>query len=293
MKEMAAPHNDWWTASRPLTFGSNSISHEIATWMQKLGDASDLSQSVKTGIAHLENSSEYQNAKQRFSLQTTLRPLFCETEINLESDTIPLDQSTNTVQIPSASIVNPFLAQGAIGIASSAYKQLLNSADMQFPETNLIDADHGWLVPVKGYSDLIAIQTLIKNGIVTDEIVADVLAVDFENPLFSSKRCGLLQLVPAEGLAKFPDRLKSSSLAGASELYENLTNPVRSRSFHSRVAQDLLSKTQMDLSTVHGQTQIFKTLLERRQAVFDAEISKNPRGQILEPGFRVIFPVPQ
>jgi hypothetical protein len=291
MKEMAAPHNDWWTASRPLTFGSNAISPEIATWVQKLGDASDLSQSVKAGIARLEASSQYQNAKQRFSLQVTLRPLFCEAEINLESDTSPLDQSANTVQIPSASIVNPFLAQGAIGIASSAYKQLLGSNNMQFPETNRRDADHGWLVPVKGYSDLAAIRSLVKNGIVTDEFVADVLAVDFENPLFSLKRCGLVQLVPAEGLAKFPDRLKSSSLPGASELYENLTNPIRTRSFHAQEAQDLLAKNQMALNTVGGQTQIFKNLIEGRQAVFDAEISKNPRGQILEPGFRVIFPV--
>jgi hypothetical protein len=29
-----------------------------------------------------------------------------------------------------------------------------------------------------------------------------------------------------------------------------------------------------------------------RKAAFASEISKNPRGQILEPGFRVIFPVP-
>ena len=293
MKEMAAPHNDWWTSSRPLTFGSNSISPEIATWVQKLGDASDLSQSVKTGIARLEASSQYQNAKQKFSLQATLRPLFCETEINLESDTFPLDQSKSTVQIPSASVVNPFLAQGPIGIASSAYKKLLNSVDMQFPETNLRDADHGWLIPVKGHSDLIAIQNLINNGIVTDEFVADVLAVDFEKPLLSSKRCALVQLIPAEGIAKFPDRLKSSSLSGASELYENLTNSTRTRNFHAQRAVELLAKTQLALNTVNGQIQIFKNLIEARQAVFDAEFSKNPKGQILEPGFRVIFPVPQ
>lgn len=293
MKELAAPHNDWWTASRPLNFGSNAVSTEIASWVQKLGDASDLSQSVKAGIARLEGSSQYQNAKQQFSLQATLRPLFCETEINLESDTVPLDLASSSVQIPSASIVSPFLARGSISIAGPAYQQLLDSTDMQFPETYRRDADHGWLVPVKGYSDLIAIQSLIKNGIVTDEFVADVLAVDYENPLFSSKRCGLVQLIPPEGLGKFPNRLKSSSFPGASELYENLTNPARTRNFHAQRAQNLLAKNQLALSTVGGQAQLFKNLIEGRQAVFNAEISKNPRGQILEPGFRVIFPMPQ
>jgi hypothetical protein len=293
MKEMAAPHNDWWTKSRPLKFEPNSVSSEIATWIQKLEDANGLSHSVKTGIARLEASSQYQNAKQKFSLQATLRPLFCETEINLESDPVPLDKAESRVQIPSGSIVNPLLAQGSISIASTSYRQLLNSAGMRFPETDRRDADHGWLVPVKGHSDLIAIQSLIKNGAVTDEFVADVLAVDFEKPLFSSTRCGLLKLIPSEGLARLPDRLKSSSLPGAIELYENLTNPARSHNFHAERAQELLAKTQSALKTLSWQTHIFKNLIKERQAVFDAEISKNPLGQILEPGFRVIFPVPQ
>ncbi len=64
-------------------------------------------------------------------------------------------------------------------------------------------------------------------------------------------------------------------------------------SFHAQRAKDLLVKTQLALSTESGQTKIFKNLIAGRQAVFNAEISKNPRGQILEPGFRVIFPLPQ
>ncbi len=82
MKEIAASHNDWWTASRPLTFAPNSASTEIATWVQQLGDATDFNQSVKSGIACLEQSAQYQKAKKQFSLKATLSPLICETEIN-------------------------------------------------------------------------------------------------------------------------------------------------------------------------------------------------------------------
>lgn len=293
MKEMAAPHNDWWTTSRPLSFSPNAVSSELANWVQQLGDASDFSQSVKVGISKLEGSPQYQNAKQRISLQATLRPLFCETEINLESDAVPLDKGAHVLQIPSASVVNPYLAKGSLTINSSSYRQLLNDFGMRFPETNLPDADHGWLVAVKGHSDLVAIQSLLEKGIVTEEFIADVLAVDFEHPLFSAKRCGLVQLIPQEGLKKFADRLKSSTLPGASELFDNLTNPRRNRSFHFQRAQALLTKTQLALNTVSGQKEIFRKLVEGREAVFSAEISKNPRGQILEPGFRVIFPVPR
>jgi len=293
MKEMTAPHNDWWTASRPLIFSPNSVSSEIENWVKQLGDASELSQSVKKGISKLESSSQYQDAKQRTSLQATLRPLFCETEINLESDTAPLDQAAAVIQIPSPSVVNPYLANGSLTISSSTYRQLLNNFGMKFPETNLPDSDHGWLVPVKGHSDLIAIQSLLQKGIVTEEFIADVLAVDFENPLFSTKRCSLVKLIPPEGLAKLADRLKSSNLMGASELYENITNPTRTRSFHIQRAKDLLKNAQLALNTANGQKQMFKKLIEGREAVFNAEISKNPRGQILEPGFRIIFPVPR
>lgn len=99
----------------------------------------------------------------------------------------------------------------------------------------------------------------------------------------------MVQLIPSEGLAQFADRLKSSSLPGASELYENLANPARTRSFHVQRALALIKKMQKTLTTSHGQEQIFRNLMDGREAVFNSEISKNPRGQILEPGFRVIF----
>jgi hypothetical protein len=38
-----------------------------------------------------------------------------------------------------------------------------------------------------------------------------------------------------------------------------------------------------------GQRILFEKLTLQRKAVFESEISKNPLGQILEPGFRVIF----
>lgn len=293
MKEIAAPHNDWWTAARPLTFAPNAASPEVATWVQQLGDAAEFSQSVKAGIARLEASVSYQKAKQQLSLQATLRPLFCETEINLESDQVPIDSVSTSVQIPSASVVNPFLAKGSLQMGASFYKQLLSASNMQFPETQRSDADHAWLVPVKGYSDMVSIQGLVQKGLVTEESVTDVLAVDFETPLFSSKRCSLLQLVPPQGLAEFPARLKVSTLPGASELYDNLMNPTKTRSFHVQKAKAFLAKTQSELNTGSGSAKMFRKLIQGREAVFNSEISKNPLGQILEPGFRVIFPVPR
>ncbi|MES2803208.1 MAG: hypothetical protein V4654_11995 [Bdellovibrionota bacterium] len=294
MKELSAPHNDWWVNSQPLKFGSNKLSNEVATVVAKLAGADEFSHAVKKGIQKLENSANYQKIKSQQSLQVQLRPLFCETEINLESDLTPLDVGVLNVNVPSASVINPLLMQSSLTIKKLDYLALLDKYRMNFPETKNKDADHAWLVPVKGYSDLIAIQSLMQKGIIDEEFMTDVLAIDLENPLFSHKRCGLVKLIPKTGgLEAFKNILKLSNLPEAQELYQNLTDPAKNQTFHKDQAQKIFAQTQLQLSTFQEQSLQFESLILKRQAVFDSEISKNPRGQILEPGFRVIFAAPQ
>lgn len=294
MKEISFPHNDWWTKSRPLDFGKNKLSLEVSQIVSDVLDADDFSQSVKVGIHKLEVSVSYQKLKSEMSLQVQLRPLFCETEINLESDSVPLQSNVSGIQIPSASVINPFFIKSSIGISKSSYMDLLALFRMNFPETINRDADHAWLVPVKGYSDLLAIQGLIRNGVITEDFAADVLAVDMQNPLFSVKRCSLLKLLPVSGgLEVFVKALKLSNLPHAQELYKNLTDPEKNGDFYSELAKKILTQAKSDLESQQGQKIHFEKLISQRQSVFESVISKNPRGQILEPGFRVIFPIPR
>ena len=292
MKEFSAPHNDWWSSTRPLIFGNNKLSIDVSSAVSKLIDAKDFSESVQIGINKLESSESYQKLKATQSLQEKLRPLFCETEINLESDLSPLATSVQMIQIPSASIINPILGQGVLSLQKTDYNQLLSLFKMNFPETSLADADHAWLVPVKGYSDQIAIQSLIANNVVTEEFALDVLATDMQNPLLSQKRCGLLKLVPNSGnMDDFIKALSQSKLSEARELFDNLTDNEKNKSYHLQSAQNILEQIKLDLQTSEGRVQLFKKLLQQRNSVFHSEISKNPMGQILEPGFRVIFPI--
>jgi hypothetical protein len=240
----------------------------------------------------LEGSANFQNLKKQMTLQQQLRPLFCETEINLESDVFSVAQPSDDVQIPSTSLASSFLSQATIEIKKSDYRKLLSDFKIKFPENNDIDADHGWLVPVKGHSDMLAINQLIRNGIVSDEFVHDVLAVDFQNPLFSDKRCKLVQLIKTNNLEDFTQQLRSSSLSGAKELLFNIQSPVQTKESHIAITKKYLSELKASLNNEEVRNEMFKTLIEKRKAVFNSEISKNPRGQILEPGFRVIFPVP-
>jgi hypothetical protein len=294
MKEISFPYNDWWTKARPLDFGQNRLSTEVSQIVSELIGAEDFSQSVKKGIQKLENSSEFKKIKAHKPLQVQLRPLFCEMEINLESDLAPLMSGLANIQVPTASVVNPFFSQSSLEIFKSDYEVLLNLFNMNFPETENKDADHAWLVPVKGYSDLLAVQSLIQENVITAEFAADVLAVDMQNPLFSAKRCGLLKLFPKTGgIEGFIENLKISNLPGAEELVKNLTDPARNIKLYSELAENLLKSNQSQLRSQDGQRVLFEKLILQRKAVFESEISKNPLGQILEPGFRVIFPLPK
>lgn len=293
LKELAPPHNDWWSRARPLPFGPNSPDPEMRSLLGQLEDTDHLAAAVRSGMQRLETSPAYQGARSRLSLQEQLRPLFCENEINLESDLRPAGAGA-VVRVPTAFLANPLLTGpdvAPIVLPSATCASQLRARGLRFPETDRADADHAWLAPVKGRSDLLAIRSLVRRGVIDAEFAADVLAVDFRTPLFSSKRCELLRLLPETVSAGWPSlfraRLSASTREGASELLAHLTDPALTAIRHREralAALDEVRKRSTDPA-------LFDRLLWARQAVFQSEISRNPRGQILEPGFRVIFPV--
>lgn len=104
-------------------------------------------------------------------MQEQLRPLFCPVELNLESDSTPLDDKAAQINIPSAFFVDPLLMQGSAGsisIKRADYDAALKALKSSFPEALPArpDADHGWLTPVKAFSDSLAIESLIKDGLI-------------------------------------------------------------------------------------------------------------------------------
>jgi len=296
MKELMFPNNDWQTTNRLLILEPNRPSFEFSDLLANVVDSSELSVGIINGIERLERSLIYQSAKQSLSLQEQLRPIFCETEINLESDLFPLEEmSYDTIQIPSAFFVNSFLATENIMLSKVAYGDLLKEFSLQFPETNQSDADHAWLVPVKGYSDSRAVYALVNRGVVDEKFVAAVYSIDLENPLLSEKRCALLKLLGDEistnWKKEFLRNLEESPLPEAKELWQHLTIPMRTKGYFQAQAESYLKELAAKFHEQEVQKAYFQKLLRVREQVFHSEISQNPRGQILEPGFRVIFPI--
>ena len=294
-KELAAPHNDWWTKSRPLPLDGLSPDPAVAKILQGLVDADELTKLVQAAPHRLAASSGYRKALQSRTMQEQLRPLFCAVELNIESDREPFDRKGATVEIPAAYFADPRLGAASIAISRENYEQALQQLGSSMPDPpGGADADHAWLAPVKANSDMVMTQALVEMGVVDNEFVADVLAVDFTNPLFSASRCALLKLVPTESgpdfLSRFRAALDTSSDPAAKLLLENLTDPKRDANFHHQQVAAYLDACQKRASKPEAAIEWLSLLVQRRTEVDKAEISTHPRGHILESPDRVVFP---
>jgi len=304
MKELSLPNNSWWRKDRPLPLGGLKVAPDIQPIFDKIVDAGDFSQWIKTGVDKLQASPSYRKARSKLTLQEQLRPLFCEMEVNIDSDLEPLTGSGEEVQVPVGFFVDPRLVpQGAptIKISKKLYMSALTSFGSSFTDkdqgprpTDPVDADHPWLTPVKAYSDTQAVDALVKQGLIDQAFVVAVLAVDMTRPMLFNSRSDLLLLVPQQFTPdwkdKFIENLRASKSPAAQELLKNLTSPERTVAFQQKQAQTLLEKVQAQVANQDYVTSLVRLLVQRRGEVFASVLSQDPLGQIFEPEFRVIFP---
>ena len=294
-KELVAPHNDWWSRARPLPLGGLKPDSSVAAIMAELVDAGELAKVVQATSQRLADSPGYRKALAARTMQERLRPLFCPVEVNIESDAPAFDDKKPTVTIPSGFFADTRLASVEISVSRADYDAALRKLNSHLPDSPpRADADHGWLTPVKAHSDKVAVDALVTQGVIDREFVADVLGVDVANPVFSKQRCGLLRLVPKHAGenfgSEFLGNLRGASQPGAVELLSNLTDPQRTAAFHEDHARRFLANCQGRAAAPEHVLEWVRLLAQRREEVKASEISKNPRGQILEFPGRIVFP---
>jgi hypothetical protein len=294
-KEQRPPYNDWFVKSRALPMGGAEPDPFVQDRVAALVDASELAKLVDAGTRRLASSPGYRKVMATRSVQERLRPLFCPMEINIESDAAPFDDKRASLRIPSAFFVDTRLATAEITVQRMHYDAALKKQGSRLaarpPRT---DADHAWLVPVKAQYDVIAVDALVEQGVIDKEFVADVLAVDFTNPVFSPVRCGLLKLLPEQAVPTFVpryiDALRGASVPGATELLNNLTDPARTSAFHAQKAAAVLASCSQRAADPAVVLEWFRLLAQRRAETSASEISANGANHILEDPGRVVFP---
>lgn len=262
--------------------------------MATLTDADALATEVESGLEKLVAGEAFQQAARK-SPQVALRPLFCPEEVNLSSSVEALDEAGDTLTLPVSFFVDERLGVKAdLNASKELYLNALKARSSRFPETQNFDADHAWLSPVKALSDIIAIDQLVASGTIDQEFITDVLAVDQTRPVFSQKRCSLLKALPGTWSStwkeSFAQTLKRAGTPEALELHSNLTDSSKNITFHQSKAQLYVDACTQELRSKTGMQDLVDYLGQVRAEIKASPISSNPRGQILEPGFRVIFP---
>jgi hypothetical protein len=319
MKELEAPHNDWWTQARLLNLGpyrlqagstATNPAHVAARLFDETKEATDaanLSAQVKKGMDRLLAARANQGGGGQ-SLQQQLRSLFTTMEINLVSDRLPLqerERQNGVVEIPQAFFVDSRLvgSREAIPVPLARYKEALTQVGSRFApgETpGLVETHHAFLVPARSYMDNQVIDTLMQQGILDEELVADVLAVDFTTPVFSPARASLMRFVPdkAKDAAELRDQLLAALKAAppddraAQELLTNLTDPTRTAAAHQQAATAYLAACVQAAASLEAVVDWLRVAAQHRHELDTAETASHPTGGgITEPGFRVIFPV--
>jgi len=318
MKELAEPHNDWWTRARKFNLGPYTLqagidatnpAHVAARLFDEAKEATDaanLSTQVKKGIdrllsARAKRGGDGQNLRQQ------LRSLFTSMEINLVSDRVSLQErmrKNEAVELSQEFFVDSRLVEKSqpIPVKIALYKDALINVGSQFApgETlGLMETHHAFLVPARSYIDNQMIRTLLQQGILDDELVADVLAVDFTTPVFSAARASLIKFVPdtAENIADLRKQLIAALEKAplddrvAKELLTNLTDPARTAAAHRQAAAAYLAICAKTGNSRDVAVDWLTVASQRRLEIAAAETARHPEGKITEPGFRMIFPV--
>lgn len=123
--------------------------------------------------------------------QTMLEPLFCTVQVNINN-------SGGQSQVPSqlfASNRNG-ISGPSVGFQSTDLTTALSAIGSQVPGLGKQELTTPFMVIEPSHEDESYLNQLVQLGVLDQQLIQDVLMVDFTRPVLSDDRCGLLSLVP-------------------------------------------------------------------------------------------------
>ena len=195
MKELDTPWMHW--TGHHQTDGTTAIldankddlgSENSGANMESLVNAGNR-EWTKTRVTHNLNP-------ERSTVAKLLEPLFCSVEVNVDN---AVDfEGTALSGIPVDFLVDPqFKSFGSVGMSDAVYTAARDAAGSKIEGlTGKKDTFFKFAFVERSKADNMYIEELKTRGIIDDEFVKDVLAVDFTRPIFSDARCALLDFAP-------------------------------------------------------------------------------------------------
>ena len=241
MKELAAPWLHW--EGDTTTPGAQELVSAHPELLGRKSDGIDLETGVVRPGNDRWNDQRLAFLRQVGDLQAMLKPLYCNVEVNVanaSSSPQPGDEGRASFGPLGGPVTDPRLGFGSISFTAAQYDAVLrtNKQTVKGTEPQIIETHFGLAHVVPSDADQNFVGKLTAAGIIDQEYVEDVLAVDFTRAVFSDDRCDLLEFVPQIPAAELTpaavrqgtiDKLKEANPAEgtpARELLNNLLNPI-------------------------------------------------------------------
>jgi hypothetical protein len=240
-------------------------------------------------------------------VQELVRPLFCTMDINLHSG---IDSS---IFLDSAIDGSPL----TIDDDNSTYTALKKEVGQRIvgAPDSVDDTAEGFTFPIRGQIDGAYGEALKRAKLVDDELLQDILNVDFTRPIFSPARCALVDAITgktsaldaklatyakepdpskrealAADLAKdipavFVDALGGSAKPSEQKLVSNLTDAGQTKDQHDKDALAFVAACQKRLdANKHDALKDIMTYAAHLRSVMRRDIQGFNGQELLEPG---------
>jgi hypothetical protein len=250
MKELVTPWNNWESGFSPVAYlrrgsGAWPIVGNASSPFSKnqLADAYGLQDNVIQPTITRFNETRIKALKSADGQTVTdarrlLKPLFTTTEFNLMSSFQlsafhPFSRpTTNTsdINIPDSFFFNSNLISSVFdifetfsdfsNISRRDYAHLLQQTKTALNDKVPGDTNFAWFGPEASFMDNDFVRQLVSGNTVPKQFAAAALAVDIENPVFSSKRAKLLSnsIIPAQFKVGTGNDLVSKTIANLTTL---------------------------------------------------------------------------
>lgn len=203
MKELNSPWVHW--EGDTTTPGAQATVDKFKSLWGKKSDGIELESTVKGGNSAW-TPKRIELAKASGSVADLLRPLFCTVELNLQGSSTQTSASGMT-QVRSDFLFDPAWSKSGVPVDAADYVALLAANGQRIVDGQnqqlkgpmgqpVVDTVFPFTFPERSGADVEYVQKLVAAGVVDDELVKDVLVLDFTRPIFSKARCEMLQFAP-------------------------------------------------------------------------------------------------
>jgi len=250
-------------------------------WVHWHGFGGRLIESLEGHMRHRTDAWTKERAEiavENMTARDALRPVFCSVEFNIGAGIQSGGLAANSTLFANTQYVDLGVNHGTrIDLDEAAYDRLAEDHSQFLPldsgspaedgeGTVLRDATDKLVHVERSDADVSYIRELVEQGIVSHQLVNSVRMIDFTRPVFSDRRCDLLDIIPEDAM-----------LEGGQDATETIVELLREKGEERNDDEDtLFADLAKDLDTFDSEQN------DREQAFFDTCDALNPAERTLQ-----------